>query len=54
MSGFSTAKLLRAAKTVNRVNQARKNPARFVRNRAKSKALGAVGFWRLMARFWRA
>lgn len=50
----STRKLLRAAYTLDRANRARKNPARFVRNRAKSKALGAVGFWRLMSKFWRA
>jgi hypothetical protein len=49
-----TSRLLRAARTANRVERATTNPARYARQRAKSKALGAVGFWRLWGKWWRA
>lgn len=51
---MSTRKLLRAAYRLDRANRARKYPTRFVKNRAKAEALGALGFWRLMSKFWRA
>lgn len=50
---MSTRKLLRAARALDRANRARENPGRYVKNRAKAKALGVVGFWRLMSKFWR-
>jgi hypothetical protein len=49
-----TSKLLRAARRANRIERATRNPARYATQRAKSKALGAVGFWRLMSKVWRA
>ena len=49
-----TGKLYRAARTANRMERATTNPSRYTRQRAKSKALGAVGFWRLMNKMWRA
>jgi hypothetical protein len=49
-----TSKLYRAARRANRAERMVRNPTRYVKNRAKSKALGAVGFWRAMNRFWRA
>jgi hypothetical protein len=51
---MTTRSLYRFAYNLDRLNRARKNPARFARNRAKSKALSALGFWSLMRRFWRA
>ena len=51
---MNTRKLYRAAYRIDQANRAAKNPGRFVRNRAKSKALGAVGFWGAMSKFWRA
>jgi len=50
----NTRKLYRAAYALDRANRAMKNPGRYARNRVKSKALGAVGFWSLMRKFWRA
>jgi hypothetical protein len=50
----ATSRILRAAWTANRVERAITNPTRYARNRAKSKALGALGFWGLMRRFWNA
>jgi hypothetical protein len=49
-----TSKLYRAARTASRVERATRNPGRYATQRAKSKALGAVGFWRLWSRWWRA
>lgn len=51
---MSTRKLLRAAYRIDRANRAAKNPGRYVKNRAKAKALKSVGFFRLMNKFWRA
>ena len=51
---MNTRRLVRAAMAVDRANRAAKNPGRFLKNRAKSKALGAVGFWGAMSKFWRA
>jgi hypothetical protein len=50
----TTRSLYRFAYTLDRLNRARKSPARFAKNRAKSKALSALGFWSLLGRFWRA
>jgi hypothetical protein len=50
---MNTRGFLRAARALDKANRATKNPARYARNRAKSEALGAVGFWRLMSKFWR-
>ncbi|HZQ57443.1 MAG TPA: hypothetical protein VFA84_05395 [Acidimicrobiales bacterium] len=50
----ATRRLYRAAYALDRANRAARNPGRYLRNRAKSKALGAVGFWRAMNRVWRA
>ena len=51
---MNTRTLYRAAYRLDQANRALRRPGRFVKNRAKSKALGAVGFWGLMARWWRA
>lgn len=51
---MSTRQLLRAAYRLDQVNRARKNPARFARNRVKVQGLKSVGFYRLMNKFWRA
>ena len=45
-----TGRLLRTAWKANRVERAVRNPARYVRNRAKSK----VTPWGLWFRWWRA
>lgn len=50
----ATSRILRAAFTANRVERAVTNPTRYAKNRAKSKAFGAVGGWRLLNRWWRA
>jgi hypothetical protein len=50
----NTRKLYRAAYQLDRARRATKNPAHFVKNRVKAKALGSVGFFGLMSRFWRA
>ena len=49
-----TGKPLRAFYTANRIERAVRNPTRYAKNRAKSKALSALGFWSLFRRFWRA
>lgn len=49
-----TSKILGAAWTANRTERAIRNPGRYVKNRAKSKALSAVGGWKLWRAFWRA
>jgi hypothetical protein len=49
-----TGKLLRSAWTANRVERAIRNPARYAKQRAKSKALGGAGFWRAWNRWWRS
>lgn len=46
-------KLANLTRNAARTQSAVRNPARFARNRAVSKGLGAVGFWRLMRRVWR-
>jgi hypothetical protein len=46
-----------AARLVYRAAQlqgATRNPGRYVCNRAKSKLLGKVGFWKAFGKFWRA
>jgi len=50
----ATSKLLRYAFTANRMERAITNPTRYAKNRAKSKALSAIGFWALFRRFWQA
>jgi hypothetical protein len=50
----ATRKLLRAAYRLDQANRAVRHPARFAKNRAKAKALGAVGFWKLWRAWWRA
>ena len=35
-----------------RLERATRNPGRYASNRAKSRALRRVGFWRLWSRFW--
>jgi hypothetical protein len=49
-----TSRILRAAWTANRVERAVRNPTRYAKNRAKSNALSAIGFWSLFRRFWQA
>lgn len=46
-------KLSRVTRRAARYESAVANPGRYARNRATSKALGAVGFWRAMNRIWR-
>jgi hypothetical protein len=49
-----TSRLLRAAFTANRLERAARNPARYVKNRAKSRAMSKAGIWRAWWRWWRA
>lgn len=51
MSGLG--KLSRQAYRAHRLERAAHDPARYARNRAVSKGLGVLGFWRLMRRVWR-
>jgi hypothetical protein len=46
--------LSRSIYRVARLESATRNPGRFARNRVKSHALRAVGFWSLWRRWWRA
>lgn len=50
----TTRKLYRMAYRLDQANRAARNPARFAKNRVKSKALGGLGFYRAMSKFWRA
>lgn len=45
--------LARTTRRAAQLSSATRNPARYARNRAISKGLGAVGFWRAFARIWR-
>lgn len=46
-------KLSRTSYRAHRYERATRNPGRYVRNRAISKGLGMLGFWRMMRRVWR-
>lgn len=46
-------KLARTSYRARRLERATTNPGRYARNRAISKGLGLVGFWRMMNRLWR-
>lgn len=46
-------KLSRSAYRAHRVERAVKDPTRYAQNRAISKGLGLLGFWRLMRKVWR-
>jgi hypothetical protein len=46
--------LSRSIYRVARLQSATRTPGRYARNRAKSRALSAVGFWSLWRRLWRA
>lgn len=46
-------KLSRTAYRAHRLERAASNPGRYARNRAISKGLGVLGFWRLFGRLWR-
>jgi hypothetical protein len=46
-------KLARTTYKARRYERAARNPARFARNRAISKSLGMLGFWRAFGRLWR-
>jgi hypothetical protein len=46
-------KIARTSYQAHRLERATRNPARFARNRAISKGLGLLGFWRMMAKVWR-
>lgn len=46
-------KASRATYRAHRYERAVKDPAHYARNRAVSKGLGLLGFWRLMRRVWR-
>lgn len=48
MSWFNTAW------KVNRYQRAATRPGRYVKNRAKTKALGALGLWRFLRGVYRA
>lgn len=50
----TTGKLLRYAFTANRLERAITNPGRYAKNRAKSRAMSAVGIWSLWRGWWRA
>jgi hypothetical protein len=43
----------RNARHIARLEQGIRHPGRYVRNRAISKTLGALGFWRAFGRLWR-
>ena len=49
-----TSKILRAAYQANRTERMIRNPGRYAKNRAKSRAMSAFGIWRLWRRWWRA
>jgi hypothetical protein len=49
-----TGKLLRTAWQANRMERAVRNPARYAKQRMKSKAMGDLGFWRAWRKWWRA
>jgi hypothetical protein len=49
-----TSKLLRSAWKANRIERAMTNPGRYAEQRAKSKAMSKLGFWRAWNRWWRA
>jgi hypothetical protein len=49
-----TGKLLRAAWSANRIERAVRNPARYAKQRAKSRVLGRAGVWKAWNRWWRA
>jgi hypothetical protein len=51
---MSLWKLARITRRAAQLQSAAKNPTRYARNRAKSRALRQVGFWKLWRRFWRA
>jgi hypothetical protein len=46
-------KIARLSYQAYRYERAARDPGRYVRNRVKAKALGAVGFWRLWRVFWK-
>lgn len=45
--------LARATRRAAQLSSATRHPARYARNRAVSKGLGMLGFWRMMNRIWR-
>jgi hypothetical protein len=45
---------LRLAFTANRLERMTRNPGRYARNRAKSKAMSRAGVWKAWRRWWRA
>lgn len=51
---MTTSKLLSFAWRANRAERMLRSPTRYAKNRAKSKALSAVGGWKLWRAFWRA
>lgn len=50
----ATSKLLRTVYRANRAERMLRSPTRYAKNRAKSKAMSAVGIWSLWRRWWRA
>jgi hypothetical protein len=46
-------RLSRTAYRAHRLERATRNPSRYVKNRAISKGLGALGLWTALARIWR-
>lgn len=46
-------RLARVTRQAARYESAAHNPARYARNRAISKGLSAVGFWRAFGKLWR-
>jgi hypothetical protein len=46
-------RLSRASYRAHRLERATRNPGRYVRNRAISKGIGALGFWRAFGKVWR-
>ena len=50
---MKTYKAVSLARKVHRVNRAIAAPHLATKSLVKRKALGAVGFWRLMNKFWR-
>lgn len=46
-------RLARVTRQAAQLASATRHPGRYVKNRAVSRGLGALGFWRAFARIWR-
>jgi hypothetical protein len=46
-------RLARVTRQAAQLSSATRNPTRYAKNRAVSKGLGLLGFWRMMNKVWR-